>query len=141
MEAVSEAEPGLVPCAVFKTVEPHGKHGAGGFDSHALPPFFRQPFFDSPFSTARDRSRKLQTTREPDGLDPVNLCGRFFKPNFRDSQTVEARPPLGNWPTLALWQSACWHLSGCVDTPTALSASAGRQSWRRIRSRTSVSFR
>ena len=26
--------------AVFKTVEPYGKHTVGGFDSHALPPFF-----------------------------------------------------------------------------------------------------
>jgi len=30
----------LVGTAVFKTVEPYGKHAVGGFDSHALPPFF-----------------------------------------------------------------------------------------------------
>ena len=28
----------LVPAAVFKTVEPHGNHVVGGFDSHAFPP-------------------------------------------------------------------------------------------------------
>ena len=33
-----------MPGAVFKTVEPHGKHGVGGFDSHALPPFISGPF-------------------------------------------------------------------------------------------------
>ena len=29
----------LVLAAVFKTVGPYKKHAAGGFDSHALPPF------------------------------------------------------------------------------------------------------
>ena len=33
----------LVGTAVFKTVEPYGKHAVGGFDSHALPPFFVVP--------------------------------------------------------------------------------------------------
>jgi hypothetical protein len=28
----------LVLAAVFKTVEPHGNHVVGGFDSHAFPP-------------------------------------------------------------------------------------------------------
>ena len=32
----------LVPAAVFKTVEPHGNHVVGGFDSHAFPPLNRQ---------------------------------------------------------------------------------------------------
>ena len=35
-----EVLPRLVPGTVFKTVEPHGNHVVGGFDSHALPPFF-----------------------------------------------------------------------------------------------------
>ena len=30
----------LVVAAVFKTVGPYVNHAAGGFDSHALPPFF-----------------------------------------------------------------------------------------------------
>ena len=30
----------LVPRSVFKTVGLYGNHAAGGFDSHALPPFF-----------------------------------------------------------------------------------------------------
>ena len=30
----------LVLATVFKTVEPYVKHAVGGFDSHALPPFF-----------------------------------------------------------------------------------------------------
>ena len=34
-----EVDPRLVPGAVFKTVGLHGNHVAGGFDSHALPPF------------------------------------------------------------------------------------------------------
>ncbi len=34
----------LVGTAVFKTVEPYGKHAVGGFDSHALPPFSNVPF-------------------------------------------------------------------------------------------------
>ncbi len=32
----------LVPAAVFKTVEPHGNHVVGGFDSHAFPPLNHQ---------------------------------------------------------------------------------------------------
>ena len=32
----------LVLAAVFKTVGPYVKHAAGGFDSHALPPFSLQ---------------------------------------------------------------------------------------------------
>ena len=39
-KSTKEVEPGLVPGAVFKTVEPYVKHAVGGFDSHALPPFF-----------------------------------------------------------------------------------------------------
>ena len=30
----------LVVAAVFKTVEPYVNRAVGGFDSHALPPFF-----------------------------------------------------------------------------------------------------
>ena len=33
----------LVVAAVFKTVEPYVNRAVGGFDSHALPPFFLAP--------------------------------------------------------------------------------------------------
>ena len=33
-------DPRLVPGSVFKTGELYGNHAVGGFDSHALPPFF-----------------------------------------------------------------------------------------------------
>ena len=33
-------DPRLVPGSVFKTGEPYGNHAVGGFDSHALPPFW-----------------------------------------------------------------------------------------------------
>ena len=32
----------LVVAAVFKTVGPYVKHAVGGFDSHALPPYFHR---------------------------------------------------------------------------------------------------
>ena len=45
-----EVLPRLVPGTVFKTVEPHGNHVVGGFDSHAFPPFeFGSELILSPF--------------------------------------------------------------------------------------------
>ena len=41
----------LVAAAVFKTVGPYVKHAAGGFDSHALPPFFSFRTNGSPILT------------------------------------------------------------------------------------------
>ncbi len=66
-----EVDPGLVPGSVFKTVGLHGNHVAGGFDSHALPPFSNV----GPVPTGQSNKRLVESDstfigRDPGGRDP-----------------------------------------------------------------------
>ena len=77
-----EVLPRLVPGTVFKTVEPHGNHVVGGFDSHAFPPFCRTVI-------------RIQSCRSiPNAQDPPAACfSTVTVLPFLDQMQLQVEPP------------------------------------------------
>ena len=75
----------LVGTAVFKTVEPYGKHAVGGFDSHALPPFFHPGRLPSLTNSPPRPFLGFTTLQDPIDGDQ-NLSAAIGPFNFRDHE-------------------------------------------------------